>query len=514
MAETKTKVKKVGFLDRIFENEHRVSMIVPVVAGVLYLAFCMLNLTSSIWFDESYSAYLVRGSFSQIWNETALDVHPPLFYFALKIWSSIFGTTDVAMRFMPVFFGLLSIIVLYQLVKKVLGVKAATISTLLVSISPMFVRYGQEMRMYTMLSFILIMATYFLVQALENFDKKGGQKWLILYAIFVALGMWTQYFAALMFLTHVVIICWYFGGIKKTFGDKKVRRTWLLTYGLAIVLFLPWMPWFLKQVNSVEKGFWIGEVSMMTPINLLSKSLVFKDASDVKSWLFILVAIVLALAIWLIVRAYRNGDEKTGKGIEFFGILAACPVVILLLLSLPPLKPTFVDRYILYAIVFLFVIFGLAIVFGKSKKIGAIFMVGIIATSAIGIVNVENREPSGYIKEILAEVFASADDGEPILANTAWTYYDSIFYTSEKHPIYGVESWINYEWGSLDPIKQYRVNLISESDSPEFFLEHNKVWYIVDADKKYNDLPEELAGYEIKSEISLDKHTAWELERR
>ena len=85
-AKQKKKVA-VGLSKKMDKNQRLFSILVPIFAGVLFLIFSILNLSSSIWFDESYSAYLIRGDFGQIWDMTAQDVHPPLFYFALKIWS-------------------------------------------------------------------------------------------------------------------------------------------------------------------------------------------------------------------------------------------------------------------------------------------------------------------------------------------------------------------------------------------------------------------------------------------
>ena len=95
-----------------------ICILIPVIACLIFMVFCMLNISGTIWFDESYSAYLVRGNFGDIWRMTSLDVHPPFFYFLLKIWSSIFGYTDFSMRFMSVFFGAVAIIFAFHLLKR------------------------------------------------------------------------------------------------------------------------------------------------------------------------------------------------------------------------------------------------------------------------------------------------------------------------------------------------------------------------------------------------------------
>ena len=61
-------------LGKIKNSERLASIIVPIIAGLILLVCAIMNLNSSIWFDEAYSAYLVRGDFKQIWEMTAVDV--------------------------------------------------------------------------------------------------------------------------------------------------------------------------------------------------------------------------------------------------------------------------------------------------------------------------------------------------------------------------------------------------------------------------------------------------------
>ena len=138
----------------------------------IFLALVLQSINLPIWFDEGYTAYLVKGDFGEIWSLTAMDVHPPFYYFLLKIWSMIFGTSLVSLRMMSVFFGVVAIILLFFLVKKWFGKKPAMVATLAMAISPFLVRYGMEMRMYMVILTIVLAATYVLMLAVEKNQKK------------------------------------------------------------------------------------------------------------------------------------------------------------------------------------------------------------------------------------------------------------------------------------------------------------------------------------------------------
>jgi len=162
-----------------------------VFVGLLLTAFVGLaawNLTAgSIWFDEAFSAYLLNYNFLDIARYTATDVHPPFYYWLLKLWTMVFGETEIGLRSMSVFFGVIAAIFGYLFVRKQFGRRAALVALALMILSPLFIRYGQEARMYTLAAAIIFAASYVLLFAAET---KKRSTW-VLYGVLVSLGMWT-----------------------------------------------------------------------------------------------------------------------------------------------------------------------------------------------------------------------------------------------------------------------------------------------------------------------------------
>ena len=132
-------------------------VLLAILSSFLVIVFSTIS-KASIWFDEAFSAYIIRFSFADIWRYTSVDVHPPLYYFCLKIWSLFFGKSDLALRSMSAVFGVLTILAAYLLVKRLFNKKTALISSGLLAISPMLIRYSQEARMYTMVAFLGVVA--------------------------------------------------------------------------------------------------------------------------------------------------------------------------------------------------------------------------------------------------------------------------------------------------------------------------------------------------------------------
>src|SRR5437764_15282815 len=48
----------------------------------------------SLWFDEGYSAWLVRADLPLLLAAMAEDVHPPLYYLVMRLWLAIAGRGD------------------------------------------------------------------------------------------------------------------------------------------------------------------------------------------------------------------------------------------------------------------------------------------------------------------------------------------------------------------------------------------------------------------------------------
>ncbi len=490
------------------------SIIMPLIACLIFMLFCILNLSTTIWFDESYSAYLVRGNFGDIWNMTSLDVHPPFFYFLLKIWSCIFGYTDFSMRFMSIFFGAIAIIFTFHLLKRWFNIKTASIATIALSLSPMLIRYGQEMRMYTLVFAIVAAATYALDLMLET--KKT--RYYILYAVLISLGMWTHYFAAIAWISHII----YYTVTKRA---KLFSKPMMLTYLFAVALFVPWMPSLFRQVVEVQSGFWIPSISMATPVDYASEALMSSEAEYATGWLVLLCLGTIIPTVYFLRKQYMSYSQTERPKFWLLVSLIAIPPIILIILSLPPLTSMFIDRYILYSAALIWVLIGIALSFAFSKKwfkkipqklLATILLISAIGCAVTGIVNVENRKPEGFIKNIVSSTELISSPKTPILVNNEWNYYDAVFYSSDEHPIYGVDEWINYQYGSIFPIKHIGYNLIKNLG--DFIRDHDKIWYITDLNDttRRGELDKESLreNYQVITTVSDDRMVAFELAKK
>jgi uncharacterized membrane protein len=105
--------------------------------------FAYIN--KSVWVDEAYSIALIRHSWKDIVTLTAGDVHPPLYYFILKVFSIIFGESVFVMKTVSIIPMVLFVILSARFIKNEYGNKAC-ILLLLSFISAKTIRVFQKLQ--------------------------------------------------------------------------------------------------------------------------------------------------------------------------------------------------------------------------------------------------------------------------------------------------------------------------------------------------------------------------------
>lgn len=196
------------------------------IALGLGLVLRLISLNQSLWLDEATTALVAKMGINDFFSKfLPADFHPPIYYLLIKIWSSFFGTSEVALRLPSVFFGLGTIYFTYIFVKKLSGLKSANIASILVATSGLFIYYSEEARMYIMAAFLVSVVFYFYLE----------EKWL-LFSLFLALLGMTDYVALLVVPVFLIL------------NEKKRSKVLISLLPLAFTFTL-WLPYFLRQVT-------------------------------------------------------------------------------------------------------------------------------------------------------------------------------------------------------------------------------------------------------------------------
>ncbi|MGA9350527.1 MAG: glycosyltransferase family 39 protein, partial [Anaerolineae bacterium] len=139
--------------------------------------------SQSLWWDESLS--LQRANYDLpliLSNEIVLtdaarqlitfDNHPPLYFLLLHFVVRLAGQSEFALRFPSLAFSVLTVPLLYALGKCLFDRRVGLLAALFGAISPLYLWYSHEARMYTMLTFLGLLSFYALLRMLTPNVKR------------------------------------------------------------------------------------------------------------------------------------------------------------------------------------------------------------------------------------------------------------------------------------------------------------------------------------------------------
>jgi uncharacterized membrane protein len=370
----------------------------------------LINLNKSIWFDEAYSAYLARLDYSDIVAVTARDLHPPLYYILLKAWSGVFGHSIVAMRLLSTAFGVVTIAFIHRLIKTMAGIRASALAALAISIMPLFVYYGQEMRMYTMMTAIVFAASYVLVVAVE----RATLPWWTLYGALVALGMWTHYFVVFVWIAHLCWLVW-------RYRREVLNRSTVIAYATALLLFAPWLPTVVRRFffSEVENS-WVPPLSLSQIVDFVGS--VFFARQMTRSPITVAMAAVIVVVGYYVVRNW-----KSLKNLELVVLMAVVPVLALLALSV--FRPEFVERYLLPSAVSAVIVSVLSLRELPVKQLAASCLVLALCFGAFAFRAVTGQRADGDMAQFARDIAAASGSSEEVILSRVYrAYYDLSFY--------------------------------------------------------------------------------------
>src|SRR6266542_2276615 len=136
---------------------------------LLALSIRLVGIASRpIWYDEAFSVLLAEQGPSAILNGTlamdadssAAEEHPPAYYFALWGWIQVFGNSPAAVRMLSVAASLGIILCVYLIANHLFDPSTALTAAFFLAILPFQIHYGQEIRMYALLTLWLCLGTY------------------------------------------------------------------------------------------------------------------------------------------------------------------------------------------------------------------------------------------------------------------------------------------------------------------------------------------------------------------
>jgi len=246
----------------------------------------------SLWIDEGFTWHLTQAP--DPLHILSRDVHPPLYFLLADAWVALAGDSVLAMRFLSVLPGLLSVAVIVPLSRELLrwhNSVAATVpllAALLLALLDAEIFLAQEARSYTLQTLLVLLSMW----GMLRWSRCGGRGWLLLWILSLTALVYTFYLAALIGVAQGV---WVLLTLR---GRRRLGAVVALI--AAALLVVPWLLLTLgAQTDNLSYADWIR----------LSKHGVGVIADLVLRWFGQMWPLTLLLALLALVHVDYTGDR-------------------------------------------------------------------------------------------------------------------------------------------------------------------------------------------------------------
>ena len=421
-------------------------LLLGILALAAFLRFFHLG-SESLWLDEALSADRITGDLVTIAQTTAFeDVHPPLYYFLLHLWTLLFGQSEVALRSLSACLGVASVFTLYKLGCELFNRKIGLIASLLMTISTFAISYSQETRHYSLLLFLTLVSFYFFIKILKA--EKVSKANLFFYILTSILLAYTHIFGIFIILAQVFYLILF---------RRRFSKAWLKLWAAQVITLLFFLPWMVVLITSTLQDSaqtlnWIPELSFTHVARSIASLMGAGYLPLAVGIFFVLVSLFLYLAgVIHIPQGQQQGKSDLRlQNIKLKGLLASIreprtamllvwfffPIIITLILSLT-VRPLFVSRYLIGLIP----VFSLLAAQGISNigsianarairaNITALTLIGLIVLITLpGLYDYYSQPQKDRWREATKLIQELEEPGDAIVFNKPYFHYPFDYY--------------------------------------------------------------------------------------
>src|SRR5687768_1137612 len=158
----------------VADHSREALLVAGLTAAALVLRFIGLS-EGDFWADEiaTHRAVADRTPGDVLVVIQAGEGAPHLYYLLAWAWAGVLGAGEAGLRSLSAIAGALVTPVAYLTLRQVGLRTEALIAGGLAAVSPLLVWYGQEARMYSLLTLLTAAALFFFVRLLVNFDVRA-----------------------------------------------------------------------------------------------------------------------------------------------------------------------------------------------------------------------------------------------------------------------------------------------------------------------------------------------------
>lgn len=479
-----TKHNKLSAFSTFLENNWRIVILLLVILTIGVRFFGITK--ASIWHDEGFTAMLASRDWLAIWQGSARDVHPPLYYELLHGWSLLFGSSAFAIRSFSAVCGVLVVALGYKITLRISkNFPLALLAFLFLALNPFLVRYSQEARMYGVLGVFLLIALYGLIMMVENNKDYRGY---LLYIVGISAGLYTHYFTALVVVSFWLYVAVVYCRGKKDRINLLVNWRWWAANAFALILFLPWLPNMIQQFTRAQGLGWLPKASAMTFNDTVWQFTTFTDAHKLWQPLYWLVPLVVLTMI-----IFVSFKDKTKQKFTLLLILFTF-VPVFMAIAVSFVRPIFHERYFVFSAIGLCMLLAFTVAYLSqiNKSLAVSLAIVVVLAQLVGLRNV-NSQANHQMGQVIQKLNSNYTPGDTIISGELYTYFDGsyynktgeamLLYTGQGRPNGYGESGLIYDKGtyldSYSSLKSGRVWVLGKTGEHRYYDDIPANWKLL-----------------------------------
>ena len=438
-------------------------------AAILILLYMFISpLTHTIInIDEYWTYSLVNLPFMEGMTVAIHDVHPPLYYWILYLFTP-FGLGNLyLLKVVSIIPYILIMVVSATKIREDYGWLTAGLFVFCLGVMTDFFVEFLTIRMYSWGLFFLLMVFIYYKEVITRWDKKS---WALL-TLFTLLSVSTQYFLALTCgLVYLLILAEIL-----TEHKDKIRQFAKSVLAL-IVLYAPWGIVFIHQIqthaNDAKEGFEL--------VNVIHYFTAFAIKSQNFRLDMVIKIIAIIFLIFILVLIYKKKDKFSAAGV--FLMYATLAIGILSLMS------SFTNSMRVRYLVPVFGIFWLSasIVIGKIKDYKvlaiALVLVLLLAGASLAITNEDINSRLAFNEKKASFLDGINNNDSVIVYNTDYGYkvlHNDLNNTSKQYTL----SDSYFYSGDVEVCKDFD-KILKENPDKNIYLVN---WKLKESNKKFED---------------------------
>ncbi|MEZ4870082.1 MAG: glycosyltransferase family 39 protein [Caldilineaceae bacterium] len=469
----------------------------------------------SLWRDEIDAIYFaLRDLPATLGMFVQMAQNGPLYFLTLRLWFYVAGATPFALRYLSVVAGTVAIPLTWLVARRILRGNVAAVdesprtrwlalgAVLLLAINPYQLWYGQEGKMYTLITALALLAHWFWLKGISG---TGWRPWLG-YFVTVSLALYSHLLMIILIPLHMVwfLLAW-----------SQSRRQWrgyLVALAGLTLPYLPFVWWQWGMLTSAEKltGF------TFVPLTEIFRTLLWNHSYGLlppAPWLRLTPIFFLGLVGLLLgadVLAARVGAAagKDGGAESFpfshrqedlatrlrpwqrYSLILAWlffPIIAIYLLSLR--QPVYTDRYVIWIApaAMLVLVLGLCALYQNAGLLGkpltALFLLYLVIFWLYVGWEQKTTTLKYDLRSAVTYVAQKRDPATLLILQIPHMEYAYRYYTSDFSPSLWTESdahlgkWVGGLWTNGGEADE-QANAIVAQEMEELTAGHTELWLL------------------------------------